>query len=263
MDNLITSSKTASDRLGLKLGALFILVFGGLVIGLLAWDVFSTMSRREDNLVRPEEVTVIDPRLEADLKKVLELTGIPENVEARDAFRDRADLSGEMAKMDRGPVTGGGSTGIPGSPGSSGGPATGEGAGGGAKPAEAPDPVAETKARFDRRQERVRLGLNAGPESEVFAVDDLLPVGVVGGGSGTQEVLVYSLALKRTFSFPVGTKLFDGWIGEVRAEGVAFVMDGKVRTSRVKPWSSSIKDASDNRPATGRFLNGGRVTELA
>lgn len=239
MDNLITSTKAASGNIGIKLGVLFALVFGGIVIGYFAMDILSAMSARSEQAVRPEEVTVIDPKIEADLKKVLEFTGLPTDVEVRDPFKDRADLSGEMAKLDQG-------SGASASQAAGTQAGTGGAQGGDSKPVAAPDPVAETKSRFENREERIRLGLNAGPESEVFAVDDLLPVGVVGGGSGRQEVMFYSRALKRTFSFAVGSKLFDGWIGEVRAEGVAFVMDGRTRTSRVKIWSSSIKDVSEN-----------------
>ena len=245
MDNLITSTKTASGNLGIKLGALFVLVFGGIVVGYFALDLFSAMSARSEQSVRPEEVTVIDPKIEADLKKVLEFTGLPTDVDVRDPFKDRADLSGEMAKIDQGAAQSAAPS-VGNQPGS----ATTQG--GEAKPVAAPDPVAETKARFEAREDRIKLGLNAGVESEVFAVDDLLPVGVVGGGAGRQEVLVYSRALKRTFSFAVGSKLFDGWIAEVRSEGVAFVMDGRTRTTRIKIWSSSIKDISEMNPGFKR-----------
>lgn len=251
MDNLITSTKSASDSLRLKLGALFILVFGGLVIGLFAWDIFSAMSAGSEQVVRPEEVTVIDPKLEADLKKVLEFTGLPTDVDMRDPFKDRADLSGVMERITQ---SNGGAAAPP--SGTAGAGTTADG-----KPPAPPDPVAETKARFEKRVERIRLGLNAGPEAEVFAVDDLLPVGVVGGGSTSQEVLVFSRALKKTLSFPVGTRLFDGWIGEVRSEGVTFVIDGKVRTSRVKLWS--IREASGNSSTFERFSERGRGTVVA
>lgn len=257
MENLVKSSNAASGRVGLKLGALFVLVFGGLVIGFLAWDILSMMSAKSDQVVRPEEVTVIDPKIEADLKKVLEFQGLPPVPDVKDPFRDRADLSGAMAKA-------GGAAG--GSP-TAGGPSTGgrtDGSGGGSATGaqKEPDPVAETLARFQQREERIQRGLNAGPEAEVFAVDDLIPVGTVSGGSGRQEVLVYSRAIKRTFSFPLGTKIFDGWIAEVRAEGVAFIVDGKTRVSRVKLWANSAKDLSSVRLRQGEALVTGYGTLL-
>jgi hypothetical protein len=236
---LITSTKAASGRVGLKLAVLFALVVVGIIGFFLVKDLLAAFSVRSELAVRPEEVTVIDPKLEANLKKVMEQQELPQSSDLKDPFRDRADLSGEMAKQGGGSASQEPTLGRPGEESK-----PGSGQQGTETKTEAPDPVAETKARFEQREERLRMGLNVPAESEVFAVDDLIPVGSVSGGSGRQEVLFFSRALKRNLSFQLGAKLFDGWIAEVRPEGVAFVLEGRVKTTRVKLWSSSTKDVS-------------------
>lgn len=250
MDNLITSTKAASGRVGLKIGALFFVVFFGYIGLFFVKDLLGLFSARSDQAVRPEEVTVIDPKIEADLKRVMEQPELPQLSDLKDPFRDRADLSGEMEKLSGGagatpsatPAAGGAQQ--PGGSQAGGAEQPRDGGQGGAATIKPADPVAETKSRYDERERRILNGLPAVAESEVFAVDDLVPVGDVSGGAGVQEVILFSRALKKTISLPIGSRLFDGQILEVRPEGVAFVVFGKVSTTRVKLWRTSVKDLS-------------------
>jgi len=75
----------------------------------------------------------------------------------------------------------------------------------------------------------------------VFAVDDLLPVGLVDGGNGQQEVLFYSEAVARTFSFPIGTRFFDGWLSELRPDGVVFASYGERPTAKLRSWARALR----------------------
>lgn len=79
-------------------------------------------------------------------------------------------------------------------------------------------------------------------DPRVFAIEDLTPVGVVDGGTGQQEVMFYSQAAEKTVSFPVGTMFFDGWLTELRPEGVVFSSNDDRRIVRMRSWARSIKN---------------------
>jgi hypothetical protein len=63
-----------------------------------------------------------------------------------------------------------------------------------------------TKQRYAAWLGRAETG-EISLDPRVFAVDDLLPVGVVDGGNGQQEVLFYSEAAARTFSDAASERL--------------------------------------------------------
>jgi len=78
-------------------------------------------------------------------------------------------------------------------------------------------------------------------DPRIFAIEDLLPVGIVDGGNGNQEVMFYSEAACRTVSFVPGTSFFDGRLSELRPEGVVFTsFDGR-QPLRMRSWSRSLK----------------------
>ena len=78
-------------------------------------------------------------------------------------------------------------------------------------------------------------------DPRIFAIDDLLPVGIVDGGNGQQEVMFYSEAAQRTVSFPIGTVFYDGWLSELRPEGVVFASGDNYRTARLRSWARALR----------------------
>ncbi len=249
------------DRLPLKLTALFVAAFLAVFLSGLAYDVFATMLENRqtnaDSLAKPA-LNTIEPKIESDLAKVLAFDSIPNTVEIKDPFSDQAGISNNV-KTPAGAV-------------SNAKPATQQSAvaQGNSRPATSANserrnlpqnypgmsaPVAginyiaspeATNARIRVRQERLRLGQDGGPESAVLAIDDLLPVGVVSGGNGVTEIMLYSQALTRTFSFPVGTRFLDGWLVDWRPEGVGFGYTNQNGAVFLKNWSRSVKQPTDN-----------------
>jgi len=90
-----------------------------------------------------------------------------------------------------------------------------------------------------------RSGINGDVpiDPRIFAIEDLLPVGIVDGGNGQQEVMFYSEAAGKTLSFPLGTMFFDGWLTELRPEGVVFSSNDDRRMVRLRSWARSIRNA--------------------
>jgi len=77
-------------------------------------------------------------------------------------------------------------------------------------------------------------------DPRIFAITDLMPVGIVDGGNGPQEVMFVSESAGKYFSFPVGTMFFDGWLTEIRPEGVVFSFNDGKGTVRMRSWTRSI-----------------------
>src|SRR5690606_17464398 len=98
-----------------------------------------------------------------------------------------------------------------------------------------------TKQRWGAYLNRVASLGDAPLDPRIFAIDDLLPVGVVDGGNGQQEILFYSEGAGRTFSFPIGTVFYDGWLSELRPEGVVFASGDNYRTARLRSWARSLR----------------------
>jgi hypothetical protein len=55
--------------------------------------------------------------------------------------------------------------------------------------------------------------------------------------------MFYSRVAEKTLSFPVGTRFYDGWLTELRPEGVVFSFVDNDRTVRMRSWSRSIQGA--------------------
>lgn len=239
-------------RLGLKLTALFLGTLLALAFFGLVYDVFATYAegKVEELAAGHPPPVVIDPKLKTELNQVMSYDSVPDNVSISDPFIDHAGLSGTVK-------TSSGTVGTQQASAVAKGPAAANPArttstmvarsnssGSSMSPVRTEPEISAaeaTKARLIDFMEKTRMGVDAGPESYIFAIDDLLPVGVVSGGSGQQEIIFFSQVANRTFSYPVGTRFFDGWLTEVRPEGVIFTADDQTRTSRLKSWGRSIK----------------------
>ena len=75
-----------------------------------------------------------------------------------------------------------------------------------------PVPAVETEdsqVRLERRQNNIRRGETVESLAQVYNIEDVEPIGVVGD-SKKREVLFYSPTTKQTFAAPLGTKFRDG-----------------------------------------------------
>ena len=241
------------DRLSVKSLALFAATF--LIAFLAFWAYGLSRSYVESALVeaampKAPQPIVIDPNLRNELSQVMAMTSTTaEQAAIKDPFNDRTGIVGLNAVQravggtvttsvgNSGNLADGRST-IPGPSGPSG---SGGGPAGNSGPA-APSVSAReaTKLRWIAYLDRAQMG-DIPLDPRVFAIDDLLPVGVVDGGSGQQEVLFYSEAAARTFSFPIGTQFYDGWLSEVRPDGVVFVSSNDRRIARLRSWTRSLR----------------------
>ncbi len=248
------SSVPLSQQLGFKLFMLFIASF---VIFFLLFSVYGVFTayrenrEAEQNVVLVPKPIVIDPQMRERLARVLAYEDAEiETASVRDPFQDRAGLSGLAARQGLSPATGTGTgTGTTTTAATSGGTtrttvasSTGGGVVAPAAPTtETPTATEATRLRYNNWIERARSGYAEEIDPRVFAIEDLLPVGIVDGGSGQQEVLFYSETAARTFSFPVGTMFHDGWLTELRPEGVVFSYGDVQRTVRMRSWARSLR----------------------
>lgn len=251
------------NRLSLKFAALFFAAFLAIFLSILVYDVFAAMLENRqtdaDSSAQPA-LKPIEPKIESDLSKVLALDSTPDAVEIKDPFSDQSGISSNVktpvgtvsnAKPapQQSPVAQGNSGNRPDMPKNSAlmippqnnpvvsAPATG------VNYIASPE---ATNARIRVRQEIIRLGQDGGPESAVLAIDDLLPVGVVSGGNGATEIMLYSQAMKETFSFPVGTRFLDGWLVDLRPEGAGFRYTSQNGAVFLKTWSRLVKQPTSN-----------------
>jgi hypothetical protein len=246
------------DRLSVKLLALFAATF--LIAFLALWAYGISTSYLESSLAEaaapqaPQPV-VIDPNLRNELSQVMAMPdATAEQAAIKDPFNDRTGLAGLNAvqRSVGGTVTttgGGGGTIAGGNtsivPGSNKLGSGGTGGGGGLSNSNASLPSASegTKLRWVHYQQRAIINPDISIDPTVFAIDDLLPVGVVDGGNGQQEILFYSEAVAQTFSFPVGTVFFDGWMSEITPQGVVFAWnDNRGQTnSKLRVWTRNLR----------------------
>ena len=239
------------DRLSVKSLALFAATF--LIAFLAFWAYGLSRSYVEGALVeaampKAPQPIVIDPNLRNELSQVMAMTSTTaEQAAIKDPFNDRTGIVGLNAVQravggtvttsvgNSGNVADGRPLTIAGPSSPSGGPAGNSG------PAAPSVSASEaTKLRYAAWLGRAVTG-EIPLDPRVFAIDDLLPVGVVDGGNGQQEVLFYSEAAARTFSFPIGTQFYDGWLSEVRPDGVVFVPSNDRRVGRLRSWTRSLR----------------------
>ncbi len=245
------------DRLSFRLLLLFLAVFLLLFFALWAWSI--SMSFVEGQLAQAaaqarQQPVVIDPKLRDELASVMSLTTVPEVVAVKDPFADRTgivSLSNAQRAVGGVVTTTGGSGGSPSTVASNTGggrpnstsvvPGASAGSNGGSA---APQLSANeaTKQRYEAWLQRAATG-EIPLDPQIFSIEDLMPVGVVDGGNGRQEVLFYSEAAGRTLSFPVGTLFADGWLTELRPEGVVFATgEDARRTYRLRSWARSLRN---------------------
>ena len=244
------------DRLSVKLLALFAATF--LIAFLALWAYGISTSYLESTLAEaaapqaPQPV-VIDPNLRNELSQVMAMPdAAAEQAAIKDPFNDRTGLAGLNAvqRAVGGTVTTSGGSGgttadssrttiggtqVPG--GGSGGRTGLDPSGSSAPQLSASEATKQRYAAWLGLSDTGEIALNP----RIFAIDDLLPVGIVDGGNGQQEVLFYSEAVAQTFSFPVGTEFHDGWLSEIRPEGIVFAMNDARRSAKLRSWTRSLR----------------------
>ncbi|HEY8558836.1 MAG TPA: hypothetical protein VIL74_00430 [Pyrinomonadaceae bacterium] len=249
-----TSSKVVKSRLGLKIGAIFLGTFLAVFVGLLFFDLLLMLGERaivEAATSNQTPATAIDPKLETDLAKVLEPAETQNTADIKNPFADTTGISDKFSAASA--LTANAARTNAAAPNVN--PTSGQVTGKVAQTQQqnvaartvqpnqtsVPQPQQDTRARMQLRDERIRLGQDGGPEAAVFAIDDLLPVGVVSGGDGKDEVMFFSESACRVVSFPVGTQFYDGWFDSLRQEGVVFGFYDRFRTMRMRAWGRSVE----------------------
>jgi hypothetical protein len=163
----------------------------------------------------------IDTKLQTDLEKAMSFDAIPAATEVQNPFVDRAGIGSNITVTGSQPAaatTNAAATG------------TRTNAAGGQSNMVRVSPtlsgtvttVDNTKARWEDWAANANRGIPVGPESETLGIDDLVPVGYAGGGDRGVEVILYSLSLCRTFSFPAGTHFYNGVLSDINQNEVVF-----------------------------------------
>ncbi len=223
------------DRLSTRLALVFIGTFLALLILSMAWTMFDTIADRrkasaDSDIAAP--VIVIDPKIQTELAKALAFDALPASGEVLNPFVDRANLSGSVLATNARPATQTGSSASSGSS-VSGGTANarfGPGQRTISNIGQSPSmEVYSLKARHDDWLASQKRGEFVGPEAEVLAIEDLVPVGFASGGDRGAEVMLFSVSLCQTFSFPVGTRFFNGWLNGFDEREVVFTNQDGIR----------------------------------
>lgn len=254
-----TDSRGSGPGAAVKLAGIFLVTFLLVFVFGWAWDFANERFQRQQIEAAPSTsrtVLVVDPNIEKDLARVLSYEDSTEsNVDLKDPFADGSNLSNAASRRfsalptrdQLGPASGSqtsGSGGGTSSPGGSKNSSGGSSGGSGTEEVKI-DVAKETREAVRRRESRIRAGMDPGPESSIFFIDDLLPVGMVSGGNEPPEVLMYSITMKKTYSFPAGAVFRDGWLATWRSDGVAFgdaTRDGAIF---LKPWTSALDGRDD------------------
>jgi hypothetical protein len=240
-----------STRLWPKIAGIFGIAFATVLMLFVAYEVFAALVERSaatDQASGQPQPVVIDQNLATELSKVLVLEENPDLSDVKDPFSDRAGLSGTVATTSGSSgstvtQTSASTTGSQSSGSSTQGTSVPSGGSTSNVAAVGPtlSPVESTRQRYSEWLDR--FGMNGAPlDPRLFAIEDLLPVGIVDGGNGNQEVMFYSEAVGKIISFPTGTMFFDGWLTELRPEGVVFSFNDYSRTVRLRSWARSLKN---------------------
>jgi len=246
-----------TDRLSFRLLVLFLGVFLFVFLALAAWSIswsFAESALAEAGAASRPQPIVIDPKLRDELAAVMSLDTVAEPVSIKDPFADRTGIVGlsNAQRAVSGVVTTTGGSPASGTLASSPGASPGRSGGttvvpdrsvvpGGRTTENLVPPSEATKQRYEVWLQRAATG-DIPLDPMIFAIDDLLPVGVVDGGNGSQEVMFYSEAAGKTISFPVGTMFNDGWIAELRPEGVVFGTGTENKQYRLRSWARSLRN---------------------
>jgi hypothetical protein len=240
-----------TSKLSFRTAMLFLATFAAVFFSAALYEVYSQMTegRQSADVSADPAPVVIDPKLRDGLAKVLAFDSVP-NVDVSDPFIDRGGLSNTLKtssgtvgiqKASSGPTTASGVASRP--------PSGNVQTVGGSTLSPA---IIDARARHQMWIDRQKSGEYSGPESEVLMIDDLVPVGFASGGSGGDEVMLYSLALCQTFTFPVGTRFFDGWLSSLSQQEAVFTVDRGVRR---KSFTRPNECKTPEQPSTATVAN--------
>lgn len=260
MTEQTTLTSTRPPRLGLKLLGIFAVAFAASFVVFFAYGLLSSYAEGnavETNITAQIKPIVIDPNIESHLAKVLADANAPLPADVNDVFIDRAGLAAKVPASATGGTlqftspfvdTRAGSTIAGPGPGPVAPSAATRSQSAGSGQMSAPPVTAAPPAQspIDATRQRYVAWLEHGGargdvalDPRIFAIEDLVPVGLVDGGKGGQEVMFHSEAIGKTVSFPQGTMFFDGWLTELRPEGVVFSFNDAQRTVRLRTWARS------------------------
>jgi hypothetical protein len=218
--------------LGLKLTLLFLGTFLGVLALIVIWTLFANLvegRRATDEAEIQTPAFTIDPKIETDLAKAMTFDAVPASAEVQNPFIDRANIGTNIT------VTQAATNAIANNASN---PATANA--GASRTTNVPGvrllnstvmapEVDNTKQRYEDWLSRERAGYLVGLESETLGVDDLVPVGYADGGDRGVEVILYSISLCKTFSYPVGTQFYNGVLNSISSQEVVFAVQNGIR----------------------------------
>lgn len=229
-------SETGSARLGLSLAGIFAASFMTFLVVFIAYDVLSSFGKRADaDRLASEQQTkvVIDPKIEADLAKVLAADPAPAADDVSDAFADRSGLSAATSLAAQSQAARAETADQTSSAGASGGSASGGTAAAGTAGDTAGvvdiSSAAAIKARYERWLSAEGDLAQSRPVAEILVIEDLVPVGFSGGGTSGDEVMLFSQALCKVFSFAPGTAFLNGHLDSFSQQEVIFKTKSGIR----------------------------------
>jgi hypothetical protein len=249
----VNAKAPAGERLPLKLALLFVGTFVALLFVLVAWTLVSTFTdsrRAADEADVQTPAITIDPKIQADLAKAMAFDAIPTATEVQNPFIDRANIGTNITVTGGSAVTNASAANSPNAAPVVGSRMTSVTRVSPTVPGMMLPVVYNTKARYDDWFNRVRLGYPTGPESETLGVDDLVPVGYADGGDRPPEVILFSISLCKTFSYPVGTRFYNGTLSEIKPSEVVFAVDNGIRR---KSYASSQPCNADPSVGAGEM----------
>jgi hypothetical protein len=117
------------------------------------------------------------------------------------------------------------------------------------QPLPGPTPPAETEAALELRTRLAEFDRNARREvrsaalfAEVFSIEDLYPLGGVGG-SEAREIKFYNYEHKRYVTLTLNGRVRNGRLVSADDQGVRFVRDGGGDGSEIfRPWVRNLKE---------------------
>jgi len=258
-DQLNSRALPMKDRLSMRLGLLFVGTFAIATLLSIASTMFGAMSderQASTDQGAATPVIVIDPKIRADLAKAISFDAIPPATEVKNPFLDRDGIGSNLTISPSATASQNARPGEAGSTNTTAVAANGGGMGTGASGATSAgsgyDPSA-LRARYDEWVYRQRRGEFVGSESETLAVEDLVPVGYASGGDRPEEGMLFSVSLCRTFSFPVGTRFFNGMLNGFDQREVLFLFQNGIRS---KSYSSAGECQSGADPRAGGTSSG-------
>lgn len=235
-EHVTVLARPKRDHLGLKLAMISAGVFAVVLLLYVVADVLDSYKGRQEaeaSIEAQPAPIVIDPKIQAELSKVLALDAVPAVDTVLNPFIDRKSIAGGASALSF-VGTQNTTAGAKGATGTA--PVSGSASGSGTtsvirlsgSPVVSPM-VRDAKARYQDWIQRQQSGEFVGAESTVLSIDDLVPVGFASGGAGGEEVMLYSLSLCRTFTFGVGTRFYDGWLNGLSSQEVVFALPNGFR----------------------------------